>query len=1452
MDGRHSDVLGVPSSRVSDVHGISDGLSTARPSFASGARTPRGGAMHFEEGDVVWTPSTKHGFRTSTIVSIQNDSYIVETRDDENPAAGGQSTVRRDEVRPFFDYGPEKTWADNTAMVHLDDANILDNIRRRYHRDEIYTYTANVLLAVNPYKSLPGMYSQEKVGEYRNKSLGSMPPHPYSIADTAYRHLLRQRQNQALVISGESGAGKTETAKVTMHYLTQVSRTDAAVGGQIQERIINSNPILESFGNASTVRNQNSSRFGKYNEMFFNPVGSLMYAGIRTYLLESSRVVQQQQGERNFHVFYEMLAGLNEEYLEETLQLDASGYYRLLHGGGAPRLVPGSPEALREKRKFEELTKAMGTFVSPEEHKEFWELVAALIHLGEVQFMEIGGGASGGGGGDCTPVRQHGSISMSPLEGSPTSQATTEAGGGDAKVQVHPDSTDSLTQAAFLLGILQGGLEQALIYKEMNVKGRSTIFCPRTHQQAVQTQQSIIKILYKRLFDKIVERINETSAGKADMCAGQESRYSSIGTLDIYGFERLGTNSFEQLCINLANERLQQFFIEEVLEAEQRVYEEEGLRIQRFPLPNNQPVVVGIQSVMGILDEHSLRSSRGLVREGAEADMKFCEHVHRNLIEGRRESPIMSLRMNAKAAREGTAMKANEGFQVRHYAGDVTYQTKGWIDKNNDALVPEVESLLDDSNRALVRGMADRNRMQAASTKDSVSHKYLGNLNELLATLKQCSVHYIRCFNPNDNKEAGTFFNQCVLEQVIQCGTVELVKIMHHGFPNRCFLKDLRERFASLLPPDFERYKDGEFMEAVMLAFEIDQCEWTLGNRRLFLKAGQLLVLESLLEQGGGVPQDLLRRIRLHFAKRKLRSIVAKAKVLRMWLRSNRKNRVRTLVTHLSKAIFIYVRSMRWLAKTRARISPPQPEAAAVAAAPEPEVAPVAVPAVVAPVAPPSPPPRCQEELELFNLTAVRVIKQSTQQMFVACNTWEQPAYSNFFASDMDMRKPIGDTTLKMWQRDSTENILYHDGKDVVCARLDPKAFVLGELTDPRTAGLDDVRLVDVHMSGQAFPLNSLPREYEMPAITCMCQDRANRRDFATCDDNKMVSVWRWLGTDAAEPQKFATKVVSGCLPGFDEIHAMCFLSEDVLPRRITDKSGKGLAMLLSQNGQLTIMVCTMYQGSHHIECIVAVDVPLDDVVPVAQSDGSRPVQDVEICFFTTTHSERLLTLGGGVVGGHAIFRLFEVQVDAQENLRLVLVEDPETKEQPIECFLGTPGLCITSLLNLPKPNLIPGEYDWLIFGDNKGTLYGFKLNHLDGGRYEAEDRASGRFRRSTHTEGVAIKHLVGCYGEEHNSHHKEVQRSCLPYSVFMNKVALSNKTFYSLGEDGILLTWNLHSDGWRCSSNSHFQREDVVSTHCSRLVPNILVRYDKASGSFQCHDTAKNRQARNSVAGGA
>ncbi|CAJ1410582.1 unnamed protein product [Effrenium voratum] len=1012
-----------------------------RPS--AGSQSPRD--SHFEIDDIVWSPCANLGYRRSRVVSIDQQTDSIYVGDN----SGSQHAVRKSEVRPFYDVGETRTFQDNTEMVHLDDANILDNLRKRYVKDEIYTYTANVLLAVNPYKELPQLYTKEVMSRYWGKNPGTLPPHPYATADVAYRQLLRDRKNQALVISGESGAGKTETAKITMRYLTSMSRTDAAQGTRIQEKIIAANPILESFGNATTVMNLNSSRFGKYNEMMFNPVGSLVGAGIRTFLLESSRVVFQQKGEKNYHVFYELLAGMEEEDLD-SLCLDRQSSYKLLHSSGTKPLQEKSVESQRLGKQFKELKQALSIFIDDETDTTIWQVLGALIHLGEVDFVEASRPEDlvSSEPSPCASPCSAAAASASAASASGTAAAATaDVGTQPATVEIHPDTEESLETAADLLGMGALSIAKILKFKEMHVnrQGRvSHIKCPRTLAQARQTLQCIIKILYTRLFEKIVARINEVSNAGAN----PDAHYQNIGTLDIYGFERLEHNSFEQLCINLANERLQQFFVEEVLEAEQRMYAEERLSVTEMELPDSAPVVFGIQALLTkLLDEHSLRAVKNLVRT-EDKDQKFCELVHSKLV-GKR-GPIMALRLKASRGNGGPGL--HDGFQISHYAGAVSYSTKGWIDKNNDSLVPEIETVLAEAETPLLQEMADTSRTAHSGERlCSVSSRYLSNLTDLLETLKQCSVHYIRCFNPNQERKPGLFKPKYVLDQVIQCGTVELVKIMHYGFPHRCVLKDLRGRFQKLLPPEFAHYSDRDFMHAVMLAWEIDDSQWTLGTSRLFLKAGQLRALEELRDTGGTASQSVIKKIRLQFAKKKARAFahgIEFVSYLRKVMVEGKRERT---VAGLRKAIRIMLRLNRWKHRSLKRLAPfgGDEETEAIVTRK------LGVP---------------------FQSMDLKISAAVTPQIFVTMAGCDMPSINEKLHKEVSSAEYDG-----LFQAQARESVLFFNAGKLKCAKLLGSAFV----SKTGASAFADVRLVDCCNTGRAVPVASAP---EMEKISVMCQ----------------------------------------------------------------------------------------------------------------------------------------------------------------------------------------------------------------------------------------------------------------------------------------------------------------------------------------------------------------------------
>jgi len=781
-------------------------------------------AGFFGEGDLVYLPAPDVAFAPGTVVGVDRGGAGVDVRME---TTGEVLHASPAELRQRFAREDGATCQDNTSLVHMNDATILENLQARHKRDEIYTYTASVLLAVNPYKDIRGLYGEDMCQHYRGKHIGALAPHPYAIADTAYRALVRERRNQGLLISGESGAGKTETAKIVMQFLAFASGATSGHADSIQARVVRAQPILESLGNAVTMRNSNSSRFGKYNRVFFDGSGALVDAGITTYLLESSRVVTHGERERTYHCFYEMLRGLDDARLE-AFGLERGRRYRLLTSPSGEAL-PGFES--RDAVNFARLCDALRTIGLDEAGVDnMLRILAGLIHLGDIEK---------------DPEKR---------------KADKEEDDGEP-VQVDEVAVE---RAAKMLGMDADELCARLTRKKVAVPGRSSYHeVPRNVSQFRHALQSFIKAIYKRLFDRTVKRINDCfrdlrPSGLGD--ANAETMWNHIGILDIYGFENLQRNSFEQLCINLANERLQQYFVENVLRAEQELYKREGLPWIGLALPDAQPVFNTINQVFKTLDEYSQNLSRGV---GNATDKSFCQKVvDESTKDVSRRDVLKQIKMTGGGRRSTAGPMLNEGFIIKHYAGQVQYNTEGWLDKNNDRLLAECETLICESSDPLVKSLGEEDSQNAKGPLfRSISKKYSKDLESLLETLSTCNLHYIRCFKPNGEQKADLFQGAMVLDQIVQCGTIELVKIMHDGYPNRCPFEEITTRFRDLLPERFQRYGMRTFIEALMLAYEVPREEWALGMSRLFLKAGQLRALEGMRAEGAAPPAEKLAEI---------------------------------------------------------------------------------------------------------------------------------------------------------------------------------------------------------------------------------------------------------------------------------------------------------------------------------------------------------------------------------------------------------------------------------------------------------------------------------------------------------------------------------------------------------------------------------------------------------------
>eukprot|EP00746_Dinoflagellata_sp_MGD_P166557 gnl/MRDRNA2_/MRDRNA2_96531_c0_seq1.p1 gnl/MRDRNA2_/MRDRNA2_96531_c0~~gnl/MRDRNA2_/MRDRNA2_96531_c0_seq1.p1 ORF type:complete len:1449 (+),score=260.15 gnl/MRDRNA2_/MRDRNA2_96531_c0_seq1:78-4424(+) len=1416
-------------------------------------------------GEHVWISCPVSGFRKASVVSSDNHrgTVIVNPIDAGNtrPVQDSQVQLSIQDVRPCHWYDGVNTCEDNTSLVYLDDANILENLHRRYQQDKIYTYTACVLLAVNPYKSLPHLYTDDRKQEYCKKNPGALHPHPYAITDMSYRHLTRERKNQAIVISGESGAGKTETAKIVMRYLTHVSRTDTSSGNSIQERILNANPILESFGNAATKRNRNSSRFGKYNMMFFNKVGTLYSAAIQTFLLESSRVVMHKEGEQNYHIFYELLNGLDDKQLDQ-LCLERDRQYSLLQRQGESIDTHAATPAENQKN-FVELQKALDVVGLGQEKKEIFSIIAALIHLGEVNFED----QNCDGDDDSEP--------QAPTNY--TASADSEAPGdtGDKKPKVDVLEQMSLGDAASLLGLEDYKLSNVLRWHEIHtIRNKRTSFTrvARTKHQAYQTLNTLVKVLYKRLFERIVQVVNKNSgcdknasdvhrdatgpgaSPKRSAASwangfGGEDHLRHIGILDIYGFERLESNSFEQLCINLANERLQQFFIEEVLDAEQHLYRSELNEWMTMAMPDSKPVVEMVNGVMRLLDDYTTTAwqasrndsdhGQSFQRRIDEANKKFCEHVHKEHVNGKNATgKVLPLKFKASRSQAGPALY--DGFVVKHYAGDVSYSTLGWIEKNSDRIVPDIECLIRDSTKPLVSSLADAQACESRSERSlTISTKYLRDLQDLLDTLNLASLHYIRCFNPNESRCAGQFNAKYVLDQVIQCGTVELVKIMHDGYPNRCPFDDIVNRYINLLPSVFQEYDKRDFVHAIMLAFEVDPAQWVLGMSKLFLKAGQLRLLEDLRNKGSQASQKMLSKIRREFARKKLRRCMV-AITISLWIPKHmRKMRRGRVLASLHTAVSIYTKLGRWLKKARFNIH----QRYLASLPPSAQIAP---------------------DPSQMQYIPTRV---GTPQLFLALNALEEPDYASFLQNNVEPSNKVHESILAQWQKLTTESVLFFDGQKVTVLRFNPKRYLPNiqpettpDSTDtPDMEPFSDLRLLNIE-DGKATHRPLPPQEpqiLEGHCVTCMCQHPKNTQIFASCNPRGTIHIWKWLGTDSSSVDQQATKFM-GILhiappagkTGVELIvRKMCFLpvSDRLILVVLTERA------VANQASHFMLQVWETSQcGVQRAHCTMVVDSrKVNQHTQTQMSSQSTPP------FSVLTISDSGCVV---ILGGKGTLNFYEILHPSNSQDKITLSSICEAGD----VYLDISSVDTVSCLCLPPPKKRTPLSDFVILGTSQGELYGFPFfMNKETYRVEMQAPAVGRFpsQENIHKKSVPIRSLIAIHGTTARDHYRIVQDMGVSYGLFLqNKVPNEPSRLYSMSVDGKLLHWYMNNKrGWvkedetaLCDDYCDFTASSemgpvaapgmgrFIAGISSRLVPHISIVVDQHRGAMCILDRSK------------
>ncbi|KAK0944048.1 Myosin type-2 heavy chain 1 [Friedmanniomyces endolithicus] len=779
-------------------------------------------AHTYDVGTKAWQPDSTEGWVASEVTEkkVRGDKVLLvfllengETKSVETTLAALQdeNNANKSILPPLMNPTILEASDDLTNLSHLNEPAVLQAIRLRYAQKEIYTYSGIVLIATNPFARVDSLYVPGMVQVYAGKHRSSQAPHLFAIAEEAFTEMLRDGRNQTVVVSGESGAGKTVSAKYIMRYFATREPPDEPgtrrrerrgdVMSETEEQILATNPIMEAFGNAKTTRNDNSSRFGKYIEIMFNKSTEIIGARIRTYLLERTRLVLQPLRERNYHIFYQLVAGASEAEREE-LGLIPVEHFDYLNQGGVPQI-----EGVDDGMDFADTKAALTRLGVPGQYQTaLWRILAALLHIGNIKI----------------------------------STSRTEAQMSAAE--------PSVAKACALLGIDPAEFAKWTVKKQLVTRGEK-IISNLTQQQATVVRDSVAKYIYSSLFDWLVEMMNNYLASEETLAQVK----CFIGVLDIYGFEHFAKNSFEQFCINYANEKLQQEFNQHVFKLEQEEYMREQIQWEFIDFSDNQPCIDLIEGKLGVL---------ALLDEESRLPM------------GSDESFVTKLDHNFSNERHAFYKKPRFGksaFTVCHYAVDVTYESEGFIEKNRDTVPDEHLEVLKNTSNGFLREVMDASATvrerdtlavapksgpgkrvgAAAARKPTLGGIFKSSLIELMSTIEKTEVHYIRCIKPNEEKAAWKFEGPMVLSQLRACGVLETVRISCAGYPTRWTYEEFALRYYMLIPStqwttEIRDMANAILRKALGEGKHDGTDKYQLGLTKIFFRAGMLAFLENL------------------------------------------------------------------------------------------------------------------------------------------------------------------------------------------------------------------------------------------------------------------------------------------------------------------------------------------------------------------------------------------------------------------------------------------------------------------------------------------------------------------------------------------------------------------------------------------------------------------------------
>ncbi|XP_023162899.2 unconventional myosin-Va isoform X1 [Drosophila hydei] len=773
--------------------------------------------MLYAKGSKIWIPHAEQVWESATLEeSYRKGDNILKIQTESG--ALSQINLKPDgsNLPPLRNPAILVGQNDLTTLSYLHEPGVLYNLRVRFcERQIIYTYCGIILVAINPYADLP-LYGPNIIRAYRGHAMGDLEPHIFALAEEAYTKLERENCNLSIIVSGESGAGKTVSAKYAMRYFAAVGGSESET--QVERKVLASSPIMEAFGNAKTTRNDNSSRFGKFTKLLFTNQMGVMYlqgATMHTYLLEKSRVVYQAQGERNYHIFYQLCAA-RAKYPE--LVLEHQDNYQFLNMGGSPDI-----ERISDADQFNETVQAMTVLgFSIQQIADIVKILAGILHLGNME------------------------VSKKYKEGSDEEDTDScDIFQNDLHLQVTGD----------LLKINADDLRRWLLMRKIE-SVNEYVLIPNNKEMALAARDALAKHIYAKLFQYIVNVLNKNLHNGSKQC-------SFIGVLDIYGFETFEVNSFEQFCINYANEKLQQQFNQHVFKLEQEEYLKEGITWTMIDFYDNQPCIDLIEFRLGVLDllDEECRMPKGSDESWAVKLVEKCNKFP-----------------HFEKPRFGTT-----SFFIKHFSDTVEYDVNGFLEKNRDTVSKELTNVLAQSNMLLCKQVMNLEEVDTLGTdtnkiattlggrvvisanrkqqlnetrrrvvpskqhKKTVGSQFQESLASLISTLHSTTPHYVRCIKPNDDKIAFKWETAKIIQQLRACGVLETVRISAAGFPSRWLYPDFYMRYQLLAHrSQIDKNDMKQSCRNIVLKWIQDEDKYRFGNTQIFFRAGQVAYLEQV------------------------------------------------------------------------------------------------------------------------------------------------------------------------------------------------------------------------------------------------------------------------------------------------------------------------------------------------------------------------------------------------------------------------------------------------------------------------------------------------------------------------------------------------------------------------------------------------------------------------------